>query len=167
VAQTSKAATERKRPRSRKRPRQDAFASYVIAIDDWEWSLSFGIDQTRFREGPYMDFRHLHLRGKLLIPSRIKAETAQAILMPDRTATYARSDAPEPKGVGSASLYHGRFEALLTIPDDALASVLQMLIADKFRFIEMHGERMRYRSAAIRSYRLEMNIEEEDMPTDI
>jgi hypothetical protein len=34
------------------------------------------------------------------------------------------------------------------------------------RFIDLHGERMRYRSAMIKSYRLEMNIDLNDMPAD-
>ncbi len=40
----------------------------------------------------------------------------------------------------------------------------KMLIASKFWFIDLHGERMHYRRAIIRSYRLEMDIDEEDMP---
>jgi hypothetical protein len=70
------------------------------------------------------------------------------------------------RGIGSISLFRGKFEALLMMPEDALAPILQMLVAEKFRFIDLHGERMRYRSATIRSYRLEMNIDEEDMPLD-
>jgi hypothetical protein len=52
------------------------------------------------------------------------------------------------------------------MPGDALTPVLQMLIAEKLRFIDLHGERMRYRSATIKSYRLEMNMDEDDMPAD-
>ena len=45
--------------------------------------------------------------------------------------------------------------SLLTMPCDALMPVLQMLIAEKFRYIDLCGERLRYRSATIKSYRLE------------
>lgn len=166
MADEAKKTTGKRKRRRNRRSKEDEYASYVIGIEDWEWALSFGIDSTKYREGPYMDFRHLHLRGKLIVPSRIKAETVQAVLMPRRIADDDRYEAPEPKSVGSVSLHRGRFEALLSMPSDALAPVLQMLIAEKFRFIDLHGHRLRYGSAIIRSYRLEMNIDEEDMPAD-
>ena len=86
--------------------------------------------------------------------------------MPNRLQTNERYDLPEPSGVGSVSVSRGGFEALLTMPDDALVPILQMLIAEKLRFIDLYGERMRYRSATIRSYRLEMNMDLDDMPAD-
>jgi hypothetical protein len=98
--------------------------------------------------------------------SRIKAETVQVILIPRRIQTYECDDQTEPTGVGSVSVSRERFEALLTMPYDALMPVLQMLIAEKLRFIDLHGERMRYRSATIKSYRLEMNMDLDDMPAD-
>lgn len=79
-----------------------------------------------------MDFRHLHLRGKLIAPSRIKAETVQVILIPRRIQTYERDDEAEPRGIGNISVSRERFEALLTMPCDALVPVLQMLIAKNF-----------------------------------
>lgn len=112
-----------KRKRRKSRSKEPVYGSYVIAIEDWDWALSFGIDQTRYRKSPYMDCRHLHLRGRFVVPSRIKVETAQAILMPERIPN--ERDAPESKGVGSASVFRDRFEALLGMPDDALAPVLQ------------------------------------------
>jgi hypothetical protein len=158
-----------KRPKTRRKCKrqEEDYAFYVVGIADWEWAFSFGVDQTRFRKGPYMDFRHLHLRGQLIVPSSIRAEMVELILMPERIDSDARNDAPEPSSVGSVSLFRGRFEALLTIPDDALAPVLQMLIADRFRYIAMHGAQIRHRRALIRSYRLETNIDEEDMPPDL
>jgi hypothetical protein len=41
-----------------------------------------------------------------------------------------------------------------------------MLIAKRFHFAVLHGEPLRYGHASIRSYRLEMTIDEEDMPVD-
>jgi hypothetical protein len=38
-----------------------------------------------------MDFRHLHLRGKLIAPSGIKTETVEVILMPNRLQTNGRA----------------------------------------------------------------------------
>jgi len=41
-----------------------------------------------------------------------------------------------------------------------------MMIANRFRFAVLHGERLRYGRALIRSYALEMAIKEEDIPPD-
>lgn len=113
-----------------------------------------------------MDFRHLHLRGTLIAPSHIKTETVEVILMPNNFQIDERCDIAEPSSVGSVSVSRGRFEALLTMPCDALVPVLQMLIAEKFRFIDLRGEWMRYRSATIESYRLKMNMDKDDLPAD-
>jgi hypothetical protein len=67
-------------------------------------------------------------------PLHISSENVQVILMPSTVRTDEIYGGPEPSGVGSVSIFRGRFEALLTMPGDALAPVLQMLIAEKFRF---------------------------------
>ena len=77
--------------------------------------------------------------------------------MPRRIQTYDSDDQTVPTDVGSISVSRGKFEAMLTMPRDALMPVLQMLIAEKLKFIDLHGERMRYRSTPIRSYQLEMH----------
>jgi hypothetical protein len=41
-----------------------------------------------------------------------------------------------------------------------------MLIAEKLRFVDLHGERMRHRSAPIESYRLERSLDPDDMRAD-
>jgi hypothetical protein len=46
----------------------------------------------------------------------------------------------------------------------ALPPVLQMIIADRFRFIVLRGDKLRYGRALIRTYRLEMTIDEDDVP---
>lgn len=155
--------SRKKRKQTRKKAQQE-YESYIFAIDDWEWAFHFGVNQTKHLEGPYADYRHLHLRGRLLAPSRIKADGVQAILFPRTIEKEDCFGVEGPKSVGSVQLTRGQFTAMLTMPDDALGPTLQMLIAGKFRFLDMHGLRMRYGSGQITSYALEMNIDEEDMP---
>ena len=126
-----------KKARGKHPRKEDEIVPYLDQIGEWEWGFSFGIGNRRFNDGPYMDFRHLHLRGKLIAPSGIKTETVEVILMPNSLQTNGRYDIAEPSSVGSVSVSRGRFEALLTMPCDALVPVLQMLIAEKFRFIDL------------------------------
>jgi hypothetical protein len=147
------------------RPRSE-FASYVLEIKEWDWSFSFGVNAMRNRDGPYSDYRHLLLRGNLVRPTRIKAEKVDLTFLPDHDLNEDKRERHEPKAVGSLELHSGRLIGLLSIPSDVLPPILQMMIADRFRFAVLHGERLRYGRALIRSYRLKMAIEEEDMPLD-
>jgi hypothetical protein len=75
-----------KRPRKKRRVRK-AHAetiSYIIEIKDWDWEFSFGINAMKDRADPYLDFRHLELRGTLLRPSEIKTDKVELTFLPDR-----------------------------------------------------------------------------------
>lgn len=50
------------------------------------------------------------------------------------------------------------------IPWDALTPILQVLIAERFKFVLMRGTRFRHRSAKLNSLRLEMRLTEDDAP---
>jgi hypothetical protein len=99
VSTPKKAETRRKsRPG---RPRIE-FASYVLEIKEWDWSFSFGVNEMPNRDGPYSDFRHLHLRGNLVCPNRIKAENVELTFLPDHDLNEDKRERHEPKAVGSA-----------------------------------------------------------------
>ena len=49
---------------------------------------------------------------------------------------------------------------------DALPPILQMLIAKEFKFVPLRDSKLRYRSARITGVRLEMRLDEDDMPAD-
>jgi len=66
--------------------------------------------------------------------------------------------------VGGLHVWRGHAEALLSMPAEALASVIPMLIAGRFRFVSMHGRALYRGNAQIHGYRLEPYIGEEDMP---
>jgi hypothetical protein len=52
------------------------------------------------------------------------------------------------------------------IPADALSPILQMLIATQLKFVLLRGSKFRYRSACLTGLRLEMKLDEDDMPAD-
>jgi hypothetical protein len=41
-----------------------------------------------------------------------------------------------------------------------------MLIAEKFKYVVLHGSGLRYRQASLRSFRFEMQIDNEDLPDE-
>ena len=141
-----------KRKRRRGRPRTD-FADYVLEIKEWDWSFSFSINSMRNRDGPYHDFRHILLRGTLLLPSKYRADGVKFRLLPDHRLNEDQREGLEPKTVGSVNRHRGKLEALLSMPSDVLPSILQMLIAERFHFAVLHGEPLRYGHALIRRAR--------------
>jgi hypothetical protein len=57
-------------------------------------------------------------------------------------------------------------QGLFSIPADVLPPILQMLIGDRFKFIVMHGDPMRYRHASVLRYCFETHLEEDDLPAE-
>jgi hypothetical protein len=159
-------ASASRRKKGRRRTNPEMPVTYVVEIRDWEWDLSFGVDSMRHRDDPYSDYRHVALKGKLLHPTKIKAETAELTLLPDPRLNWEHRQKDEPQAVGSLQLYDGRFIGLLSIPSDALPPLLQMLIGDRLHYAVMTGDKLRYRHGRVRSFRLQTSMEEDDMPAD-
>jgi hypothetical protein len=151
------------------RPRRkplDGPVWYVVAIESWEWSLSFGIDRTRNASEPYTDFRHLHLIGKLLRPTKLKEDTVRVVLLPDER--YNRDHWDQQRhvpSIGGIGFYRGSFEALCLLPADALPSLLTMLTAEKLRYVVLQGAKLRYGRAHLEHYSLEMTFDD-DLPPE-
>ncbi|MGD9668837.1 MAG: hypothetical protein AB7U75_07220 [Hyphomicrobiaceae bacterium] len=153
-------APKRRRRRSRE---QDEPRTYVVRIEDWEWSLSFGVNNMSHRTDPYSDFRHLALRGKLLRPTSLKAETAELTLLPDPRLNWDQRQKDEPRCVGSLDLYDGQLRRLLSLPSDALPSLLQMLIGERLHYAVITGDKLRYRKGLVSYFSLDMTIDEDEL----
>lgn len=159
---------EKKKARSRKKrrkPHQEP-VDYVVQIEAWDWSFSFGVNWSKHFTDPYMDFRHLQLTGRLLHPKKIKTEKAEVTLMPDARLNEARRQQNKPTGVGSLNLSSGTLTALLSMPQDALDSVLQMLMAGRFKYFIMTGDQLRYRQGHAQYYRFDRELNEDNLPQD-
>jgi hypothetical protein len=70
----------------------------------------------------------------------------------------------KPVSVGSLEIYGDRIVVLISIPMDALPPILSMMIGDRFKFVAMGGTKFWHRKSRLHSLRLEMNMEEEDIP---
>jgi hypothetical protein len=75
----------------------------------------------------------------------------------------ARRKDLKPIAVGALEAYPERIDANLSVPLDALAPVLEMLIAGRFKFVVMRGAKFRYRSARLISFRLDTKLGEDDL----
>ena len=150
--------------KKRRTPQRDMPVYYVVQISCWDWSYSLSLNATRYRQGPYLEFRHLHIWGTLLLPSKLKPDTVELTFMPDILLPAETSQEPPPRAVGSLELRGADLMGYLSMMSDALGPVMQMLIADRTKFVVMNGEPMRYRKALLHGYSLDSHFEPEDYP---
>jgi hypothetical protein len=148
-------------------------AYYTVEITSWDWNYSFSVNVQRYEDRRFMDYRHLHIRGKLLRPRRINVEAVELIFFPniEPSGMEQRHDQPPPRGVGSLNIQGKKSEGMnlagyLSMPTDAIGPVLQMLLGGRFKYVVLDGEHMRYRKALIRHYEIKTEHNEEDYPDD-
>ena len=154
-------AAKKRRTRRKGEP-----AFYVVAIKRWDWSYSFGVNDFRLGEGPYLELAHLEIEGRLLRPSTVRAELTRLVLMPDKRLNEGNRGRNEPTAIGSLRLHRGTLEALLPIPADALGPLLQMLIAERLHYAVLDGTKLYYGRATVRHFRLDETHDEDDLPLE-
>lgn len=157
------AATRPRKKRKPGRPRtEDSYN--VVEIEDWDWSFMFGASNAaKIDGGPYSDYRHLHIEGKLLHPRNPKITHVKLVFIPrQQLDSEADRRRDEPLAIGHLSTHRGKVEGILSMPLNALPPILQMLIAGQFRYVVLNGDAPRYGQAAVRTFRMERVITEDD-----
>jgi hypothetical protein len=157
-----KAAKKKKRRRA---PREE-FVNYVAAIEDWEWSYSLLLNTDKHAADPYHEFRHLVITARPLRPVGLKTDRLEMSLLPTVGMNPGQRQDREPLAVGLLEAYDDRIVGLIQIPIDVLPAILQMLIAERFKFIVMGGDKLRHRRACLHRFRLEMKLDEDDLPAE-
>jgi hypothetical protein len=120
---TETAPKKTKARRERRRGPRDETVHYIFEIEEWDWGFMFGVNPMRDRDGPYSDYRHLHLRGNLLRPTKVKANEVEFTFLPHHDLNEGERDRHEPKAVGSLQLHRGRLTGLLWIFESGRRSV--------------------------------------------
>ena len=157
-----------KKPKGKKRaPRGRARSDtyYVVAIDDWDWSVWFGVNKVPERGGPFSDYRHLLLYGKVLRPA-LKADSAQLTLLPEYALNEGNRERHNPTAIGSLQLHRGTLRGLVSLPADLLPPLLTMLTGNKLRYAVLSGDKLRYNQALLRDFRLQRALDEGDLPPE-
>jgi len=152
--------------RKRKRRQRARNVCYVVEIETWDWSYSFGLDRTRYRDEPYGEYRHLEIKGKLVRPQQVKADSVEVTFLPDVRLKQEARGHDEPRCVGSLHRDRGMLHALLSMPADALDPVLQMMITGRMRYVVMNGTPFHYREVLVDHYRVDSTYNPEDLPPE-
>jgi hypothetical protein len=161
IEPTPKAA----RTKTRRRKPPEEFVDYVVEIHGWDWGYSLSLNTMPRETDPYSEYRHLQITGRLLQPKGMKSDHVEISLLPSFDMGEAQRKDYKPIALGSLEARSDGIDGHVGIPQDALPPILQMLIADRFKFMLLRGSKFRYRSARLHSLRLEMKLTEDDMPT--
>ena len=147
------------------RPRKE-WSYYVVEITDWDWGFFFGMSNMRDLEGPYMDYRHVELTGKLLRPATVNASSVEITLRPDARLNVGARERNDPKMVGSLQLHRGNLRVSVSIPLDSLGTILQMLIANRLHYMVVEGDKLHYGEAIVRTFHINMTLTSDDLPPE-
>ena len=157
------------KPKVQRRPTTEF---YVIHIERWDWSFSFGVNPTRkhFPE-PYSDYRHLTVEGRLVRPKAAKAESGTLTFLPrldlDLAAVAKLPSSVQPEGVGGAHARAGAFRALLPMPHDVLTALLTALSAGLLQYVTLEGDPLFRGEATIRRFSFQADHDPEALPAEV
>jgi hypothetical protein len=87
--------------------------------------------------------------------------------LPSKDLDPEARKALRPLLVGSLDGYGDQITGLFSLPEGALSPILQMLIADRFKFVVAHGSRFSHRQATLNGFRLEMKLDPDDLPEGV
>lgn len=124
--------------KTKRRGRPELSTSYyILQITDWDWSYHFGVNAARHDDRRYSDYRHLLVRGEVLRPSKLrqKAEAVDVTFRPDVSQADLEERGGEPSlSVGYLQVHNKILTGGISMATDALGLVMQMLIAERFKF---------------------------------
>jgi hypothetical protein len=147
--------------RKRKKQHKPEFEFYTFEIRDWSWSFHFSVDKRTWAEGPYYDMRPISIVGSIIEPEAFTDLEADVTVMPRAIEEDADSRDVVPSSIGYIEKYPEHLRAYVTIPGDALPSMLAALSAGAVRFVTLVATRMRYRKALVTSFGLVKEIDDE------
>jgi hypothetical protein len=157
--QTKSVKKKRRKPG---RPRVEQVC-HIIEILSWDLDYMFGLDSGPFAREPYLDSRHINIVGRLIRPTSLSCTNIKATCFPDDWLLASARKDNKPKGVGYISYWGKDYSANLHLPSDLLGPVLQMMIAEKYRYIIMEAHKPFRGEAVILNYRFSATLHEDDL----
>jgi hypothetical protein len=142
------------------------YQSFTLLIDGWEPSYSFGLNHSRYFEGPYWEHLELLLKGVFLSPAKVKNRCAVLTLLADRREMRAVADPAssrlEPVCVGTLTIRGGRTDFLGSVPYDAMWGLVSILSCGAIRMLNLHGRALYRGKAKIETIHFARDIDPEN-----
>jgi hypothetical protein len=150
-----------KRQTHRKRSSKEE-VRYVVEIQGWDWGFWFGITNApHLSGGHYDDYRHLEITGTFVAPPKYAGRTVELAFLPDKRLNNQGGGTYHINSIGHLTLPRSA-RAICSMPSDSLPAVLQMLIAERFRFVVFSGAAARYGQVDFRSFRFATTFDSQE-----
>ena len=115
MTQTAKRTSKRKR----RNKKAKEYATYIFAIQNWDWDFFFGVNEnTKWNSDPYYDFRHLKILALVVSPNRYKNQAAELIFLPHTKLNEENRQQDPTPHVGTLSVERAGLMGLLSLPQD-------------------------------------------------
>jgi len=164
MTEKTRAAPKSRKRRTRK-PRGEV-VFYVVEIESWDWSFWFGVSNMPELDGPFDDYRHLNMLGRMIRPAKYAGQQIRVSFLPNENLNPDRREKLKPKAIGGITTRKGDLSAVLSMPADVLPALLTMAMADRLHYLTMDGEKPRYGQGELKSFRLDMTYDEDGLPDE-
>jgi hypothetical protein len=129
-------------------PRQN-ICFYEIAIEDWQYTFSFGLRRHKGADEPD-EFYRLIILGTLLRPAKVAQRQVAFQLIPLEILDAAnRNKLALPSSIGSFELSKSESHGIARIPLKALNPALVAFSAGRVKYLVAEGEQLRRGKAEI------------------
>ncbi|HEV7344246.1 MAG TPA: hypothetical protein VGN60_01250 [Devosia sp.] len=126
---------------------------YLIEIEDWRAPYTFGISRIADEGGdPFTEYRTIEFSGGIIVPDLPKTKKAEILVWPETYLNPAGRTRAEPTAVGHASSSAGVLRCHLFLPAEMYLPLISVSAAQKVRYLNFGGDKLRYGNANIRSY---------------
>ena len=126
----------------------------------------FGLNRSRYFEGPYSEYLDIALKGVFLSPEKAKDRRATLRVLADRRETHAVTDPAscdwEPLCVGTLTIRGDRTDYLGSLPYDAMWGLIGLLSQGAIRMLDLHGRALYRGKAEIETMHFAHDIDPED-----
>jgi len=150
-----------------KRIKLPEYETQYLTVDDWEFTFSFGINNTNFDLGYYSEYNELIIYGKI-ITEGFKYHPAYELIIIGDTLLDCHNDLQKnhkglPISVGSLQADKEKSTHIfLSIPQRSLNLLIPALIANKFQEIYLYCTKIKWKKASIVNYHLSTKITDEE-----
>ena len=154
-------------PRKKTCDAAEQYCSYLVKILDWTPSYSLHLEtNTLLFNGPYWDHWSLDIQGEFLAPKKVAGKQVKVCFLASREMDEALLNPDnykvKPKSLGGLSSRGKDSDYLGSLPYSAFGHTLNMLQAEKYKYVAFHGKVLRYGKADIKSFYFIYDYEPDD-----
>lgn len=155
-------------PTNRRKQPPAQYCTYMLDISDWKVRYSYSTNRDRSRTpGPYSEYSAIEITGKLILPEKHSGVVVECIIYGRREYDAYVSDPDKfdnvrSGSVGTLNIRKDYSSFYGWVPFSAFPMIASLLATKDFRYLQLYGTLLKYRSASIVSLDLRKDYDPED-----